>query len=237
MHYPSALTSAKFINRYKRFFVDARLENGDIVTAHCPNTGSMRHCIGEGWPVLLSHSDNPKRKLAYTLEFSQNPQGHWIGLNTGMANKLVEEALTQRKIPSLAGYNQVRREVKYAQNSRIDFLLSAEGMADCYVEVKSVTLLENGQGYFPDAVSTRGQKHLQDLMQMVDEGHRAVLLFLVQHEGIFNVSAAAHIDPVYADLLEQAKAHGVQVIALKARRDGEKYLADQVLNDSLGEKG
>ena len=231
--YKTPLIPATFVRRYKRFFVDAELADGTGIVAHCPNTGSMRGCIGEGWQILLSPADNPNRKLKYTLEAAYTPEGDWIGLNTGLANKVVEAALLNKQVASLGHYTELRREVKYGeQNSRIDFLLSADGYPDCYLEVKSVTLLEQGQGYFPDAVSTRGQKHLQELIHMVQSGHKAVLFFLIQHQGINSVRAAAHIDPVYAQLLDQAVSAGVQIIAAKAKWSGEKLFVDQIVSDT-----
>ncbi len=221
------MVRGRLIRRYKRFLADVTLENGEQITAHCPNTGSMKNCVEEGAEVWLSESDNPKRKYKYTWEYIVTSKGNWICVNTGKANKLVEDAVSKGLIQELVGYPECRREVKYGdENSRIDLMLSG-GKQDCYVEVKSVTLLEapasKGQGYFPDAVSDRGAKHLRELMGVVDRGDRAVLLFCVQHTGIKLVSPADHIDQVYGELLREAHQHGVEVIAYKVKRYQEGF--------------
>lgn len=207
------------LRRYKRFLTDIRLSDGSEVTIHCPNTGSMRNCLFEGEKVWFSTSDNPKRKYSRTWEQALSDEGHIIGINTGRANQLAEDAIRSGVISELQGYSQLKREVKYgSENSRIDILLSDDDSHEspkphCYVEVKSCTLLEEGKGYFPDAVTTRGQKHLRELMEMVSLGHRAVLLFVVQHTGIESVQAAKHIDPDYANLLNLAYKAGVEILA------------------------
>ncbi|WP_108944538.1 DNA/RNA nuclease SfsA [Shewanella halifaxensis] len=217
MKFDPSFDSGVLIKRYKRFLTDIRLENGDTVTIHCPNTGSMRNCLFEGEKVWFSVSDNPKRKYSRTWELAQTAAGHFIGINTGRANALAEEAINNGVISELQGYQSLRREVKYgSENSRIDILLEDSDKPNCYIEVKSCTLLEQDQGYFPDAVTTRGQKHLRELMEMVEQGYRAVLLFVVQHTGIKSVKAAAHIDEDYAKLLVEAHKKGVEIIAYSA---------------------
>ncbi|MGS0695090.1 DNA/RNA nuclease SfsA [Shewanella sp. 0m-4] len=217
MQFIPSFESGVLIQRYKRFLTDITLDNGEEVTIHCPNTGSMRNCLFVGEKVWFSVSDNPKRKYSRTWELAETPEGHMIGINTGRANALAEEAINNGVISELQGYGSLRREVKYgSENSRIDILLEDADKANCYIEVKSCTLLEEGQGYFPDAVTTRGQKHLRELMEMVQQGQRAVLLFVVQHSGINSVQAAAHIDPDYAALLSEAHLKGVEIIAYKA---------------------
>ncbi|WP_372880964.1 DNA/RNA nuclease SfsA [Psychromonas sp.] len=211
------LKKATLIKRYKRFLADVRLESGDIVTIYCPNTGAMTHCADPGDQVWYSTSNNPKRKYKHTWELTLNKAGDWICINTARANQFVGEMLRQGEIEALAGYEHIQAEVKYgSENSRIDFLLSDESRADCYVEVKSCTLLEapfaQGQGFFPDTVSVRGQKHLRELMEMKERGKRSVLLFAVMHSGIKSVQAAGHIDSKYAQLFELAKQAGVEVI-------------------------
>lgn len=224
MKFVSPLIQGILVKRYKRFFADIELESGDIVTAHCPNTGSMKACAESGWKAWLSQHNNPKRKLAYTWELVENHHGHLIGINTHNANKLVAEALQNAQIPELCGYSQIKPEVKYGnENSRIDFLLSADGKSDCYVEVKSVTLLEQDWGCFPDAVTTRGQKHLRELAQLATEGKRAVLLFLVQHTGIKQVTVARHIDPKYAEALQNALDAGMEIIVYGCEMKGDEY--------------
>lgn len=217
MKFDPSFDSGVLIKRYKRFLTDIRLENGDTVTIHCPNTGSMRNCLFEGEKVWFSVSDNPKRKYSRTWELAQTAAGHIIGINTGRANALAVEAINNGVISELQGYQSLRREVKYgSENSRIDILLEDSNKPNCYIEVKSCTLLEQDQGYFPDAVTTRGQKHLRELMEMVEQGYRAVLLFVVQHTGIKSVKAAAHIDEDYAKLLVEAHKKGVEIIAYSA---------------------
>jgi sugar fermentation stimulation protein A len=153
MQFDQKLIPGYFIKRYKRFMVDLRLESGEIVTAHCPNSGSMKSCLGTDWPVRLSQSGNPKRKLKFTLEMIHNGIC-WIGVNTILANRIVQEAIETTKIPELAGYDSLRREVKYSNNSRIDILLEKVN-EKCYVEIKNVTLVEDDVYKFPDAVTAR----------------------------------------------------------------------------------
>ncbi|WP_298444049.1 DNA/RNA nuclease SfsA [uncultured Ferrimonas sp.] len=219
MKFEAPLQSARLIKRYKRFLADIQLDDGSEITIHCPNTGAMTGCAEAGWRVYYSDSNNPKRKYRHSWEWVENDQGHHIVVNTGRANALAEQALQAQMLAPLAAYQQIRREVKYGhENSRIDLLLQQPDLPDCYVEVKNVTLLaENGQGYFPDAVTTRGQKHLRELMAMVTAGHRACILFLVPHSGITRVAPAAHIDPTYAELCQQAQQSGVEFYAISAQ--------------------
>jgi sugar fermentation stimulation protein A len=217
------MVTGSLIRRYKRFLADVRLADGKIVTVHCPNTGSMKNCTEENAEVWLSVSDNPKRKYAFTWEYIKTSRGHYIGINTGRANKLVEQALESGVIGELRGYQSMQKEVRYGdENSRIDLYLSGHARKpDCYVEVKSVTLLEQpvsgGIGYFPDAVSERGAKHLRELKLMKEEGKRAVLLFCVQHTGIKEVRPADHIDEHYGELLRNVARQGVEILAYKVR--------------------
>lgn len=216
------MTEARLIRRYKRFLTDVRMADGSMTTVHCPNTGSMKNCVEEDALVWLSKSDNPKRKYQYTWEYIKTARGHVIGINTGRANQLVAEAIQAGRISELAGYDEIDREVKYGdENSRIDLFLRHSRKPDCYVEVKSVTLLETpvskGVGYFPDAVSERGAKHLRELQLMASRGNRAVLLFCVQHTGIKEVRPADHIDSHYGELLREVCAAGVEVLAYKVR--------------------
>ncbi|MCG3862735.1 MULTISPECIES: DNA/RNA nuclease SfsA [unclassified Photobacterium] len=218
MKFAQPLQSAKLIKRYKRFLADIELDNSDVRTIHCANTGAMTGCAEPGSTVWYSTSDNPKRKYPNSWELTQTLNNDWICVNTAQANRLVEEAIKNDVIDELTDYTSLRAEVKYGtENSRIDLLLESESRPPCYIEVKSVTLLgKNRQGYFPDAVTTRGQKHLRELMEMVDQGNRSVLLFAVLHSGIDNVSVADHIDPIYAQLLTQAVKAGVEVLCYKA---------------------
>ncbi len=223
MKFDPPLQTALLLRRYKRFLADIKLPSGEEVTIHCPNTGSMKNCIVEGGQCWYSTSDNPKRKYPYTWEIATTPGGHLAGINTGRANGLVREAIESGVISELSGYSSIRSEVKYGQeNSRIDFLLSGEGRDDCYVEVKSVTLctdtdeISRGEGLFPDAVSQRGSKHLRELVDMKQQGNRAVLVFCVQHTGIQQVSPADEIDIIYGKTLRKAIMDGVEVLAYKA---------------------
>lgn len=213
---------ALLLKRYKRFLADIRLPNGAELTIHCPNTGSMKNCVVPESPCWYSVSDSRTRKYPQTLEIVSTPGGHLAGINTARTNLLVERALAAQIITELRGYKVLRREVTYGgEKSRIDFLLSERAPSTeipdarlCYLEVKNVTLMEaEGEGFFPDAVSERGSKHLRELMAMRAQGHRAVLLFCVQHTGIESVRAAAHIDAVYANTLRLAHAAGVEVLA------------------------
>ncbi|MCL1089947.1 DNA/RNA nuclease SfsA [Shewanella profunda] len=216
MHFEPALQQGRLLKRYKRFLADIKLADGSEITIHCPNTGSMRNCLFPDETVWFSTSANPKRKYAYTWELMSTSDGGLIGIHSGNANALAEEAINSGIIKELTGYESLSREVKYGdENSRIDILLQGAQKPDCYIEVKSCTLLEDGQGFFPDAVSLRGQKHLRELMYMASLGHRAVLLFVVQHSEIFSVAPAAHIDPEYAKLLKMSVLAGVEVLAYR----------------------
>ncbi|KMQ73454.1 DNA/RNA nuclease SfsA [Marinobacter subterrani] len=218
MKFPEPLVEGRLIRRYKRFLADVRLPDGTEITAHCPNTGSMLGCQPENARVWLSRSDNPKRKLPYTWELVEAVPGQLACVNTARPNAQALEAVQAGVVVELSGYPAARPEVKYgAEKSRIDLLLSGHGSAaDAWVEVKNVTLAENGQGFFPDAVTERGQKHLRELMTQVEQGDRAVLFFVVNHTGIETVRPADQIDRKYGELLREACDAGVEVIAYRA---------------------
>lgn len=238
MQFTRQLIKGSLIKRYKRFLADVVLEDGSIVTAHCPNTGAMTGCAEPGFEVWLSRSDNPKRKLAYSWELSVDFDGNWIGVNTQRANQLTEEGITLGKVNTLAGYSKQQREVKYgSENSRIDLLLSGPDQANCYVEVKSVTLLDSGTGFFPDAVTQRGTKHLRELTEIAAQGNRAVLLFCVQHTGITSVNIAKHIDPDYFRTITHAAHNGVEIIAWDTIITQEKIELNQEIECILQKKG
>jgi len=216
-----SLKPATLIKRYKRFLADVMLEDGTETTIHVANTGAMTGCAEAGDTVWYSTSSNPKRKYPFSWELCEKPNGDMICVNTIKANQLVEEAINNNVIPELAGYKLLKREVKYgSENSKIDFLLSDDGdfpqKPNAYIEVKSVTLLEANQGYFPDAVTTRGQKHLRELIEIVNSGQRAVLLFAILHAGIDSVKPAKHVDKKYTELLHLAEKSGVEILAYKA---------------------
>ena len=220
MEFNPPLQSGLLLRRYKRFLTDIQLDDGQELTIHCANTGAMTGCADPGTWVWYSTSSNPKRKLPQSWEIAQSPAGHYICVNTARANQIARELIEGGAIPTLSGYDTLRPEVKYGEeNSRIDFLLQDAARADCYVEVKSVTLLDErtgaGMGYFPDAVTARGAKHLRELIAMKAAGHRAVLLFMVLHSGIARVAAAAHIDPHYSQLIEQARLAGVEILCYR----------------------
>lgn len=212
------LIEGRLIKRYKRFLADVELAGGETVTAHCPNSGSMRGCALEGSPVWLSQSDNPKRKLKYTWELVQVP-GTLIGINTMVPNRLVKSAIENKEIEELMGYDQVRPEVKTSEGTRLDLALEGRDRVACYVEIKNCTLVEEGMAMFPDAVTTRGQKHLDELMRLKKEGFRAAVFFLIQRMDATRFSPAAGIDPAYAEKLKQAGENGVEIITRDTRID------------------
>ncbi|WJD51004.1 MULTISPECIES: DNA/RNA nuclease SfsA [unclassified Enterobacter] len=222
MQFSPPLQSATLIQRYKRFLADVVTPTGETLTLHCPNTGAMTGCATPGDTVWYSTSENTKRKYAHTWELTQTQAGAWICVNTLRANMLVKEALMADRLPTLTGYSALKSEVKYgSEQSRIDFMLQAEDRRNCYIEVKSVTLADKAQGYFPDAVTLRGQKHLRELMSVAAAGDRAVLLFAVLHSAIDRFSPARHIDPKYAQLLSEAQRQGVEILIYKAELSAE----------------
>lgn len=215
MQFEAALEQGRLLKRYKRFFADIESADGEVVVAHCPNTGSMLNCLQEGAPAWFVRNDDPKRKLKATLEILETPHGRLACVNTGRANALVEEALNNGVITELAGFDRLRREVRYGEEkSRADFCLEF-GAEQVFVEVKSVTLGFAGSDVaaFPDAVTERGTKHLRELTRLAQVGQRTVLLYCVNLTGIGAVRAASEIDPAYAAALLEAKAAGVEVLA------------------------
>ena len=214
MRFQTDLIPARLIRRYKRFLADCLLPDGQEVTAHVANPGSMLGLAEPGEAIWLEPNDDPKRKLKYAWRLVEHEGGHFTGVDTGVPNKVLRAALEAHAVPGLTGYDTVRPEVKYAEKSRVDFLLSG-GPQDIYVEVKSVTLSRQpGLAEFPDSVTARGARHLADLAQMVGEGHRAVMLYLVQRTDCARLTLAADLDPAYAAAFKAARAAGVEVIAL-----------------------
>lgn len=225
MNFEPELQPALLLRRYKRFLADVQLPDGSQITIHCPNTGAMTGCSDPGSNVWYSSSDNPGRKYPHTLEIVENVRGHKIGVNSALANRLVEEWLNQDKLKALSGYSEIQREARIPDgNGRFDFKLSSPGRVQCYVEVKSLTLyVERGQGLFPDAKSVRATKHVEALHRCVNSGGRAVLLFCVQHNGILRTGIARKIDPAYHRAVLRALAAGVEVLAYAARIDVKGY--------------
>ncbi len=215
INFAHPLIKATLVKRYKRFFADAILESGEEVTAHCPNTGSMKTCGAPGDTIYLLHQPSPTRKLAYTWELTQVAQG-FVGVHTARPNQLIKAAIGQGLLPALSGYQDLKSEVKYGKDSRIDLLLSDPIKGSCYVEIKNTTLLQDSLILFPDAVTSRGLKHLGELEQQVKEGHRAVMFYLVNRPEGEKFAPADHIDPAYAKGFKHALAHGVEVLAYRA---------------------
>ena len=236
MRFNPPLEEGRLIRRYKRFLADIETVHGELLTIHCPNTGSMLNCQVEGGQVWFSRSNDPKRKLPGTWEISETPQGRLACVNTARANPLIEEALRAGLISELAGFTGLKREVPYGQeNSRIDFRLDyPHGPA--FVEVKSVTLGFDGSAVaaFPDAVTQRGAKHLRELACLARDGVRAVQLYCVNLTGIEAVRPAVEIDPGYAAALAQAKASGVEVLAYGVSLTAEEIRVDRRLQVLLG---
>ena len=202
----------RLVKRYKRFLTDVELPSGEVITAHCPNTGSLKGCTPEGARVVLRDSQDPARKLRYTFQTIE-VEGTWVNVDTGLPNKLVPEAVAAGLVPALRGYDSIRTEVKYGKNSRIDVLLEKESGERCYVEVKNTTLARGKRSLFPDAVTERGRKHLVELQDMVREGHRAMMFFVVSRGDVSSFSPADDIDPVYATTLRKVVDGGVEMLA------------------------
>ncbi|MDX2464919.1 MAG: DNA/RNA nuclease SfsA [Porticoccus sp.] len=221
MYFSDSLLEGRLIKRYKRFLADVELANGEVLTAHTSNTGAMAGCSTPGGRVWLSRSDNPKRKYPHTWEVVEVAPDVLCGINTLRSNHLVAEAIETSVITELLGYSTIRREVNYGEErSRIDLLLEAGASGNkppCYVEVKNVTLVEQGVAYFPDAVTVRGTKHLRELMAVVNAGMRAVIFFCVQRDDCSEVRPADDIDSEYGRVLREAIAIGVEAVAYQAK--------------------
>lgn len=233
MIFDPPLVRGVLIQRYKRFLADIVLGSGETITAHVANPGAMLGLTAPGSPVWLSKSPDPKRKLAYSWELIEVPHEDTgelsvVGLNTMHPNRLVAEALAAGVIPELAGYDSVRREVKYSHNSRVDFLLQGDGRANCWLEVKNCHLRRAGTlAEFPDCVAARSTKHLQDLMDQVDAGDRAVALFVVQRTDCDAFAACRDLDPKFADGLERAADAGVEVLVYGCAMSPEAITIDR----------
>ena len=214
------LIKGVLIKRYKRFIADVKLGNGHTVSALCPNTGSMKSCSDPGRTVYLSSHNRPDRKLKYTWELIEMPTS-LVGVNTGIPNKLVKKSIEANLIRELPDFDQIRSEVKYGENSRIDILLT-KGSKKTFVEIKNCTLMENGICYFPDAVTSSGLKHLRELQREVQSGNRAVMFYLIQRMDVTLFEPASHIDPAYSEELKKAYENGVEILAYDVNIDTKK---------------
>ncbi len=212
MNFPSPLAHGQLVSRYKRFFADVMLDDGTAITAHCPNPGAMLGVNLPGLGVWVSRSEDPKRKLAHTLELVE-ANGTLVGINTMLPNRIVAEALAADAVPELTGYDTHRREVKYGEASRVDFLLTAPDRPACWLEIKNCHLSRTpGLAEFPDCIAARSARHLRELQAMVAAGDRAVVLFTVQREDCGAFTACRDLDPTFADALEHAAEAGMEVL-------------------------
>lgn len=230
MIFPTPLQSATLIRRYKRFLADVELPDGQLITVHCPNTGSMLGCAEPGMPVWLSQATNTKRKYPFTWELVEVADNVFVGINTGRANYLIKESIAGGLIASLTGYTKVRSEVRYGrENSRVDYLLEGK-TPPCYLEVKNVTAaVKQGIALFPDAVSQRGTRHLRELMDVLARGDRAMLCFCVQRTDVKEVRPADAIDPAYGVTLREAISRGVEVVAIGAQVTPQMIVSNRLL--------
>ena len=233
MLFPAPLLRGRLVQRYKRFLADVVLESGETVTATCPNTGSMMGLTAPGTPVWLSESDSPTRKYRHTWEMLEVDLGRGpslVGINTNHPNRLVAEAISEKRLKPLAGFPSLRREVRYGRNSRIDILLECPERGACYVEVKNVHMMRaHGRAEFPDSVTARGAKHLAELADMVRAGHRAVMVFLIQRNDARRLTLARDVDPTYGEAFDAAVAAGVEAIAVRCALTPEAITVDRTV--------
>jgi sugar fermentation stimulation protein A len=214
MDFEKKLIHGRLIKRYKRFLADVVLDDGTVVVAHCTNTGAMTSCLEEGAEVYLTPVDDQKRKTRFTWEMI-SINDDWVGINTGIPNKLAFEAISQNMIVGLEGYSEVKREVTW-EDSRFDVMAKNESET-CFIEVKNVSMKEGHFALFPDAVTSRGQKHLEALIRVKASGMRAVMLYVVQRSDVDTFSTADRIDPAYGETLRRALKNGVEVFVVQAR--------------------
>ncbi|GAB1582171.1 DNA/RNA nuclease SfsA [Phyllobacterium phragmitis] len=226
MQFILPLVSGRLERRYKRFLADIALDDGRFITASVPNTGSMLGLNAPGSRVWLSVSEDPKRKYAHTLQIVE-ADGTLVGINTGLPNRIAEEAILAGMLPSLAGYGGLKREQKYGRNSRIDILLSDSARPTAYVEVKNVHFMrEPGLAEFPDTVTARGAKHLDELGDMVEAGHRGVMLFVIQRNDCSSFRLCQDLDPAYCSAFDRARQRGVEAYAIRCHITPEGIAAD-----------
>jgi len=214
MKFSTPLIHGSLIKRYKRFLADIKLDTGEIVISHCTNSGTMKSCIEEGAEVYLTHVNDKKRKTQYTWEMIKI-NNNWVGINTLWPNLLAYEAIKNNQIEKLTGYTNIKREVTFL-DSRFD-IYCENNAAKCYIEVKNVSLKEGDFALFPDAVTTRGQKHLKTLIKVKEQGIRAVMLYIIQRIDVSVFSPAKEVDPNYTELLQKAEKAGVEIIAIQAK--------------------
>lgn len=226
MTFPSPLTHGRLIKRYKRFLADVVLDSGEVVTAHCTNSGSMKSCLEEGAEVYLSPVNDPTRKTKFTWEMIRINNG-WVGINTSNPNRLAYEYVTSGLIPGIEGYTNVRREVTYG-DSRFDLYAERES-EKCFIEVKNVTLKEGKYALFPDAETSRGRKHLETLISIKKEGMRAIMLYIVQRMDVEIFAPAWDIDPFYAETLLRAHADGVEIFPFRVEVSPQRIMPSGLL--------
>lgn len=215
MRFQTPLVPGTLIRRYKRFLADVTLADGQEITAHCANPGSMMGLAEPGMRVWLEPNDDPKKKLKYGWRLVEHDTGDFTGVDTAIPNRMLRAALEAREVPGVTAFDRLRAEVPYGEKSRIDFLLTREGCPDLYIEVKSVTLSrQTGLAEFPDSITARGTKHLNELAEMVRQGHRAMMLYLVQRTDCDRMSLAGDIDPAYAAAWQTATSTGVETLVL-----------------------
>lgn len=229
MQFTHPILKGKFLKRYKRFFADILLENGETITAHCPNTGAMQGLLVEGSQVWVTHNNDPKRKLHYTWEMSYIDDT-MVGVNTQHPNKIIVEAIANNKIPELEGYSKLETEVKYGkQNSRIDILLTYPNNSKYFVEVKNVHYKEANTAVFPDSPTTRGVKHLEELCHMMDEGHKAAVVYCIQRNDLKDFRFGEEFDPNYAKMAEKALKKGVKMLPFSCTLDENGIAVNQAI--------
>lgn len=223
MRFQTPLVPGRLIRRYKRFLSDIRLDSGEEITAHCANPGAMLGLKDPGIRVWVEPNNDPKKKLKFGWRLVEFDDGHWAGIDTAVPNRIVKDALLAQSVAGLEAYGTVRPEVRYGEKSRVDFLLSEPGLPDAYVEVKNVHLRRDGDwAEFPDSVTARGARHLRDLSAMVAQGHRAVMLYVVQRTDCARMKIAADLDPVYAAEFEDARAKGVEMLCCECNISPEE---------------
>lgn len=220
MNFTTPLQAAILIRRYKRFLADIKMEDGTELTVHCPNSGSMRGCSTPGSQVLLSRSENPRRKYPYTLEMIKEGTT-WVGINTMRTNHLVTEAIAEGRITEFKNMDTIQAEVKTSKSNRLDLLLT-QGCRTIYVEIKNCSLVEDGCAMFPDAVTARGTKHLHELADLVTRGNEGVIFFCVQRMDAVRFQPASHIDPLYAKTLVHVHQQGVRILVYQAKVTAEE---------------